>query len=101
MLVGKQPNDYHDRVNCEDHIKGLAEQCVESCPATLNTMDGKAYKRFLQDKLKEWYNLYHAVRPALKAGSLSIASLGDGGEDGAAAREEGEEGQIRGVLPSL
>ena len=62
-------------------------------------MDSKPYKKFLQDKLKEWYNLYAAVRPAPKAGRL--ASLVDGDEDGAVARDEGEEGQIRGELPSL
>ena len=66
-------NDY--RVN-----KGLAEQCVESCLATLSTMDSKAYKKVLQDKLKEWYNLHAAVRPTPKAGRLSVASLGYGDE---------------------
>ena len=86
-------------------IKGLAEPCVESCLATLNTMDSKPYKNLLQDKLKEWYNLYAAVRPTPKAGRLSVASLGYGDdsadEDGAAARDEGEEGRIRGELPLL
>ena len=78
---------------------------MESCLATLNTMDSKPYKNLLQDKLKEWYNLYAAVRPTPKAGRLSVASLGYGDdsadEDGAAARDEGEEGRIRGELPSL
>jgi len=68
-------------------------------------MDSKPYKNLLQDKLKEWYNLYAAVRPTPKAGRLSVASLGYGDdsadEDGAAARDEGEEGRIRGELPSL
>jgi len=69
---------------------------VESCLATLSTMDSKAYKKFLQDKLKEWYNLHAAVRPTPKVGRLSVASLGDGNEDGAAARDEGGEGRIWG-----
>ena len=64
-------------------------------------MDSKPYKMFLQDKLKEWYNLYAAVRPTPKVGRLSVASLGDGDEDGAAERDEGEEGRIWGELPSL
>ena len=58
---------------------------MESCLATLSTMDSKAYKKFLQDKLK--------ATP--KVGRLSVASLGDGDEDGTAARDEGEEGRIR------
>ena len=77
---------------------------MESCLATLNTMDSKPYKNLLQDKLKEWHNLYAAVRPTPKAGRLSVASLGDGDEDaapGAETRDEGEEGRIRGELPSL
>ena len=99
MLVGKQTNDYS--VNCDDRIIVASEPCVESCLATRNTMDCKAYKKFLQDKLKEWYDLYPAVRPAPKAGRLSNASLGDGGKDRAAARDDEEEGRIRGELPSL
>ena len=103
MLVGKQTNDYC--VKCDDCIIAASEPCVESCLATLNTMDSKPYKNLLQDKLKEWYNLYAAVRPTPKAGRLSVASLGDGDdsadEDGAAARDEGGEGRIRGELPSL
>ena len=59
--------------------------------------------RQAQGVVQHYYNLYSA--PHFKAGRLSVASLGDGDdsadEDGAAARDEGEEGQIRGELPSL
>ena len=72
---------------------------MESCLATLNTMDSKPYKKFLQDKLKEWYNLYAAVRPT--PGRLSVASLGNGNnsadKDGAAARDEGLRGELGGT----
>ena len=61
-------------------------------------MDSKPYKNLLQDKLKEWYNLYAAVRPTPKAGRLSVASLGYGDdsadEDGAAARDKGRRGEF-------
>ena len=66
-------NDY--RVNCEDRIivasRDLRNSVWESCLATISTMDSKAYKKFLQGKLKEWYDLYPAVRPRLQAWAMA------------------------------
>ena len=86
-------NDY--RVNCEDRI-------IVASRDLRNSVWNRAWPRSApwtakltsSSKLKEWYNLHAAVRPTPKVGRLSVASLGDGDEDGAAARDEGEEGRI-------
>ena len=35
------------RANCDDRIKGLAERYAKACLATLNTINGKTYKKYL------------------------------------------------------
>ena len=105
MLVGKQPNDY--RVNCEDHIiaasrdlrnHALNRAWPRSTPWTAN-LTRTSFKTSSRS------GTTCTLRPTPKAGRISVASLGDGDdaadEDGAAARDEGEEGRIRGELPSL
>ena len=95
-IVGLMVTTPYYRGECDDRIKGLAEPYVKSCLATLNTIDGKTYKTFLQDRLTEWYSLCPAVRPAPKARASS-----GGDEDEEDAKDSGEEGAIGGAAPSL
>ena len=95
-IVGLMVTTPYYRGNCDDRIKGLAEQYVKSCLATLNTIDGKAYKAFLQGRVTAWYALYPEMRPAPKARSSSVGS-----EEEEEAKDSGEEGQIGGSAPDL
>ena len=54
-------------------------------------MNGKSYKKFLQEKLVSWFALLPDVRAAPKAGRASLA-----GDDKEA--DEGEEGRFEGEL---
>ena len=61
--------------------------------ATLNTMNGEQYKRFLQERLVGWFALFPDVRTAPKAGR---ASLPGDDEEVVGGADEGEEGHIEG-----
>ena len=85
----------------DDCIKGLAEPYAKACLATLNTIDGKAYKKYLQEKLTAWFALFPENRAASKApcrGS-GAADSSDGERD--EGRDDGEEGHIVGMAPAL
>ena len=69
---------------------------MKSCLATLNTMNGESYKKFLQEKLVSWFALFPDVHAAPKAGCAS--SAGDD-EEAVEEADEGEEGRIEGELP--
>ena len=88
------------RANCDDRIKGLAEPYAKACLATLNTIDGKAYKKYLQDKLTAWFKLFPEDRAASKARSGSGAADDSDGERDE-GRDDGEEGCIVGEVPEL
>ena len=97
-IVGLMVTTPYFRGSCDERAKGLAEQHVKSCLATLNTMNGESYKKFLQEKLVtpwspdvSWFTLFPDVRAAPKAGRSSLA-----GDDGEAVEEpnEAEEGHI-------
>ena len=74
----------------------IGQMYVKSCLATLNTIDGKAYKAFLQGRVTAWYALYPEVRPAPTARNSSVGS-----EDEEEAKDSGEEGPIGGSAPDL
>ena len=95
-IVGLMVTIPYYRGNCDDRIKGLVEQYVKLCLATLNTINGKAYKAFLQGRVTAWYALYPEMRPAPKARSSSVGS-----EEEEEAKDSGEEGQIGGSAPDL
>ena len=80
------------RANCDDRVKGLAEPYAKACLATLNTIDGKAYKNYPEEKPKAWFALFPENRAASKARS------GPGAVDGSErkrdeGKDEGEEGR--------
>jgi len=86
------------RGGCDERVKGLVEPYVKSCMATLNTMNGEQYKKFLQEKLVAWFAHFPEVRAAPRAGRASLD-----GEEGVDVEEpeEGEEGFIGGEVPVL
>ena len=88
------------RANCDDRIKGLAEPYAKACLATLNTIDGKAYKKYLQEKLTAWFALFPENRAASKERSGPGAAKDSDGERDE-GRDDGEEGRIVGVAPAL
>jgi hypothetical protein len=88
------------RENCDDCIKGLAEPYAKACLATLNTIDGKAYKKYLQEKLMAWFALFPENRAASKERSGPGAAKDSDGERDE-GRDDGEEGRIVGVAPEL
>ena len=81
-IVGLMVTTPYLRGSCDERAKELAEQHVKSCLATLNTMNGENYKKFLQEKLVSWFALFPDVRAAPKAGRASLA-----GDDGEAVEE--------------
>ena len=88
------------RANCDDRIKGLAEPYAKACLATLNTIDGKAYKNYLQEKLTAWFALFPENRAASKARS-GPGAADDSDRERDEGRDDGEEGRIVGVAPEL
>jgi len=88
------------RANCDDRIKGLAEPYAKACLATLNTIDGKAYKKYLQEKLTAWFALFPENRAASKARS-GPGAADDSDRERDEGRDDGEEGRIVGVAPAL
>ena len=86
--------------DCDDHIKGLAEPYAKACLATLNTIDGKAYKKYLQEKLTAWFALFPENRAASKERNGPEAAKDSDGERDE-GRDDGEEGRIVGVAPEL
>ena len=56
-LAGLTVTAPYYRGDCDERIKGLAEPYVTRCMDTLNTINAAAYKKFLQDKLKIWFDL--------------------------------------------
>ena len=88
------------RANCDDRIKGLAEPYAKACLATLNTIDGKAYKNYLQEKLTAWFALFPENRASSKARS-GPGAADDSDRERDEGRDDGEEGRIVGVAPAL
>ena len=68
-MVGLMVTTPYVRGSCDERAKELAEQHVKSCLATLNTMNGESYKKFLQEKLVSWFSLFPDVRAAPKVGT--------------------------------
>ena len=95
-IVGLMVTIPYYRGSCDELVKGLAEPYVRACMATLNTMNGEQYKRFLQERLVGWFALFPEVRTAPKAGR---ASLPQDDENSGGEADEGEEGRIEGELP--
>ena len=54
-IVGLMVTTPYYRGGCDERVKGLVEPYVKSCMATLNTMNGEQYKRFLQERLVGWF----------------------------------------------
>jgi len=79
------------RANCDDRIKGLAEPYAKACLATLNTIDGKAYKNYLQEKLTAWFALFPS----------GPGAADDSDRERDEGRDDGEEGRIVGIAPAL
>ena len=75
---------------------------MTSTLASLYTINGESYKKFLQEtfKLVSWFALFPVMRAAPQAGRASLATAGD---DEAAVEEpnEGEEGCIQGEVPVM
>ena len=98
-LAGLTVTTPYYRGDCDERIKGLVEPHVTRCMDTLNTMNAAAYKTFVKEKLKIWFDL------APKAARSSVAGSVDGAVDGVGEAippcDEGEEGQIKGDVPSL
>ena len=84
----------------DDRIKGLAEPYAKACLATLNTIHGKAYKKYLQEKLTAWFALFPENRAASKERSGPGAAKDSDGERDE-GRDDGEEGRIVGEAPEL
>ena len=86
--------------NCDDCIKGLEETYVKICMDTLNTVNIKTYKQFLQDKLVAWSALCPVCCPsACHMSGAAEVDKEDGDEE--LDRDEGEEGRIAGLSPKL
>jgi hypothetical protein len=88
------------RANCDDRIKGLAEPYAKACLATLNTIDGKAYKNYLQEKLTAWFALVPKNRATSKARS-GPGAADDSDRERDEGRDDGEEGRIEGEAPAF
>ena len=75
---------------------------MTSTLASLYTINGESYKKFLQETLVSWFALFPVVRAAPQAGRASLAKAGDN-EALAAVEEpdEGEEGCIQGEVPVM
>ena len=99
-IAGLMVTTPYYRANCDDRIKGIAEQYAKACFATLNTIDGKAYKKYLQDKLTAWFALFPEKRAASKARS-GPGAADDSDRERDEGRDDGEEGRIVGVAPAL
>ena len=95
-IVGLMVTTPYFRGSCDERAKGLAEQHGKSTLATLNTINGERYRKFLQETLVSWFAMFPVVRAAPQAGRASLA-----GDDEEAVEEadEGEEGRIEGKLP--
>ena len=88
------------RCSCDERAKGLAEQHGTSTLASLNTINGERYKKFLQETLVSWFasGLFPVVRAAPQAGRASLA--GDN-EETVEEPDDGEEGHIGGEVPEM
>ena len=62
---------------------------MTSTLASLYTINGESYKKFLQETLVSWFALFPVVRAAPQAGRASLATA----EDDEAAVEEPDEGE--------
>jgi len=98
-LAGLTVTAPYYRGDCDERIKGLAEPYVTRCMDTLNTINAAAYKKFLQDKLKIWFDL--APKAARSSVAGAVDGDGDGDREDIPPPDEGEEGQIKGDAPSL
>ena len=97
-IVGLMVTTPYFRGSCDERAKGLAEQHGKSTLATLNTINGERYKKFLQETLVSWFAMFPVVRAAPRAGRASLA-----GDDEEAVEEpdDGEEGHIGGEVPEM
>ena len=65
---------------------------------SLNTINTAAYKKFLQEKLKAWFEIAPKARSSVAG---AVDGDGDGDREDIPPPDEGEEGQIKGDAPSL
>ena len=73
---------------------------MTSTLASLYTINGESYKKFLQETLVSWFALFPVVRAAPQAGRASLAKAGDN-EAAVEEPDEGEEGCIWGEVPVM
>ena len=97
-LAGLTVTAPYYRCDCDDSIQGLAETYMTRCMESLNTINTAAYKKFLQEKLKAWFEIAPKARSSVAG---AVDGDGDGDREDIPPPDEGEEGQIKGNAPSL